>query len=71
MITSVPILWRLKSQRYQLYGSRCPDCQQVSFPPREVCPLCAQQTEQPFSLASDNEVTQEALTATFLVEAHA
>jgi uncharacterized OB-fold protein len=71
MITSVPILWRLKSQRYQLYGSRCPDCQQVSFPPREVCSLCAQRTEQPFSHTSDSEVAQEALTAAFLVEAHA
>jgi uncharacterized OB-fold protein len=33
--------WRLNDQRYTLQGARCEVCQQVSFPPRDVCPKCA------------------------------
>lgn len=33
--------WRLNDQRYALQGARCEVCQQVTFPPREVCPKCA------------------------------
>ena len=32
--------WRLKGQRYALKGAKCENCQQVTFPPREVCPHC-------------------------------
>ena len=32
--------WRLKGQRYALQGSKCQNCQNVMFPPREVCPYC-------------------------------
>ena len=32
--------WRLKGQRYALQGSKCQNCQNVMFPPREVCPHC-------------------------------
>lgn len=32
--------WRLKGQRYALKGTKCECCQQVIFPPREVCPYC-------------------------------
>ncbi len=33
--------WRLKGQRYAMQGAKCDNCGQVSFPPREVCPHCA------------------------------
>ncbi len=45
--------WRLKGQRYALQGTKCENCQNVMFPPREVCPHCqarnaaAYQNEQP------------------------
>ena len=34
--------WRLKAQRYSLTGQSCPDCNQNIFPPRPVCPHCAE-----------------------------
>jgi uncharacterized OB-fold protein len=37
----VPRHWRIKKQRYQLMGSQCPDCKEVSFPPRDICPRCS------------------------------
>lgn len=40
--TSIAKHWRLKQQRYRLMGRICPDCDMVTFPPREVCPHCAE-----------------------------
>ena len=42
---SVPIQWRTKKQRYNLQGSRCPECSNVVFPPRGVCPYCSREHE--------------------------
>lgn len=33
--------WRLKQQRYGLIGEVCPNCDYKIFPPRDVCPNCA------------------------------
>jgi uncharacterized OB-fold protein len=38
--------WRLNDQRYALKGVRCEGCNQVLFPPREVCPDCRERAEQ-------------------------
>jgi uncharacterized OB-fold protein len=35
--------WRLQAQRYRLEGSICPSCGEPMFPPRPVCPHCANQ----------------------------
>jgi len=40
--------WRLKAQRYSLTGQTCPDCNQNIFPPRPVCPHCAETTAPVF-----------------------
>lgn len=32
--------WRLNKQRYAMKAARCEKCGEVSFPPREVCPVC-------------------------------
>jgi uncharacterized OB-fold protein len=32
--------WRIKGQRYALKGAQCEKCNNVTFPPREVCPHC-------------------------------
>ena len=37
----VPRYWRLKKQRYSLVGETCPTCNAHLFPPRAVCPNCA------------------------------
>jgi len=36
----IPRHWRLKAQRYRLEGSTCPNCRQLIFPPRPICPNC-------------------------------
>lgn len=41
----VPRYWRLKKQRYALVGQICPTCASYLFPPRAVCPVCADRTE--------------------------
>jgi uncharacterized OB-fold protein len=70
MISSVPIMWRLKNQRYQLSGTVCPDCGQSAFPPREVCPHCSENIKVLFPV-DNQKTTEEYLTERFLIEAHA
>ncbi len=38
----VPRHWRVKKQRYALVGETCPHCHARLFPPRAVCPYCAE-----------------------------
>jgi uncharacterized OB-fold protein len=40
--------WRLKAQRYSLAGQACPDCNTVSFPPRNICPACSEASDHIF-----------------------
>jgi uncharacterized protein len=47
MSTEIAQHWRLKSQRYQLVGEVCPKCNGKIFPPRDVCPYCAEGPAQP------------------------
>lgn len=39
---SIARFWRETPRRYNLGGSRCTNCRTVYFPPRSVCPTCAQ-----------------------------
>ncbi len=49
--------WRLKAQRYQLVGEVCPTCNGKIFPPRDVCPYCADKSGQPeFKFSGRGEV---------------
>lgn len=36
----VPRNWRLKHQRYRLRGTRCLQCEKLSFPPVLICSKC-------------------------------
>lgn len=36
----VPRFWRQITNRYNLIGTRCDNCDEVFFPPRHVCPIC-------------------------------
>ena len=33
-------MWREMPSRYRMQGDRCGSCDQVYFPPREICPVC-------------------------------
>ncbi len=49
--------WRLNPQRYQLVGEVCPKCDKKIFPPRDVCPHCAEAEAQPtFQFSGRGEV---------------
>lgn len=37
---SITINWRLRKQRYQLVGQKCPICEIALFPCAQVCPNC-------------------------------
>ena len=39
-MADIPRNWRLREQRYRLQGSRCPDCESLYFPPRQICSKC-------------------------------
>jgi len=36
----VPRYWRHQPQRYRLEGNVCASCEEVHFPPKNVCPDC-------------------------------
>ena len=48
--------WRLQKQRYALVGEVCPHCDEKIFPPRDVCPNCAQEARTPFTFSGKGEV---------------
>ena len=57
MTTEIARHWRLKSQRYQLVGEVCPNCNNKMFPPRDVCPECSDSSFQPdFKFSGRGEV---------------
>lgn len=37
---SVPRFWRKIPYRYKLIGTKCEVCEEVYFPPRNICPRC-------------------------------
>ncbi len=58
---SIARFWRETPQRYNLGGCRCTRCGTVYFPPRAVCPTCAQHREslgrlEPILLSGAGEV---------------
>ena len=57
MSTEIARHWRLRAQRYQLLGEVCPNCNEKIFPPRDVCPHCAQNATEPtFQFSGRGEV---------------
>lgn len=57
MTTEIARHWRLNAQRYQLVGEICPKCNGKIFPPRDVCPHCADTERQPdFKFSGKGEV---------------
>ena len=48
--------WRLRKQRYGLIGEICEHCGDKIFPPRDVCPKCAEEAKTPFAFSGRGEV---------------
>ena len=48
--------WRLQKQRYGLVGEQCHHCGENIFPPRDVCPECAQEAQEIFRVSGKGEV---------------
>jgi uncharacterized OB-fold protein len=42
----VPRHWRHRRQSYALQGETCPRCKSHLFPPRAVCPRCANGSQE-------------------------
>ena len=52
----VPRHWRMKKQRYALVGETCPHCKARLFPPRAVCPHCAEEARTQTTYAQTGAV---------------
>ena len=48
--------WRLQKQRYGLVGEKCHHCGVNIFPPRDVCPECAQAAHEMYRFSGKGEV---------------
>jgi uncharacterized OB-fold protein len=48
--------WRLRKQRYSLVGEVCERCGDKIFPPRDVCPNCAEEAKTPYAFSGKGEV---------------
>lgn len=42
---NVPRFWRKIEKRYNLVGTKCSNCGQAFFPPRNICPNCRREGE--------------------------
>jgi uncharacterized protein len=48
--------WRLQKQRYGLVGEVCEHCGSKIFPPRDVCPTCAEEAKTLYQFSGKGEV---------------
>lgn len=48
--------WRLQKQRYGLVGELCEHCGEKIFPPRDVCPICAEKAITRYQFSGKGEV---------------
>ncbi|PTD93508.1 transcriptional regulator [archaeon SCG-AAA382B04] len=42
---NIPRFWRKINNRYNLMGTKCENCGQTYFPPRNICPNCRREGE--------------------------
>jgi uncharacterized protein len=53
---TIPGNWRIRQQRYSLKAEVCEACGNTIFPPRDVCPHCAEQRQSWTNLSGRGEV---------------
>ena len=56
MSQEAPRHWRLNKQRYAMVGEICLSCEEVIFPPRDICPNCKQEARTPYVLNGKGQV---------------
>jgi len=56
MAISIARNWRTRQQRYSLKAEVCNVCGKTIFPPRDVCPHCAEQKQSWTNLSGQGEV---------------
>lgn len=55
--SSVPLFWRLRESKYRLMGTRCVACNEMYFPPRQLCPNCRRDGKiEPFQFSGNGEI---------------
>jgi uncharacterized OB-fold protein len=35
-----PLFWRFSPEIYRLIGTKCKDCDHITYPRRKICPIC-------------------------------
>jgi hypothetical protein len=60
MALQLPRDWRLRRERYQLVGGRCPECGRLHFPNRPVCRQCGKEGPEPYRFDGKGEVYSHA-----------
>ncbi len=54
---SIPRFWRNIQSRYNLIGTKCSNCNEIYFPPRNLCPKCRRMSKiEKFKLQGRGEV---------------
>ena len=54
---SIPRFWRNIKGRYNLIGTKCLNCSEIYFPPRNLCPRCRRMSKiEEFKLQGRGEV---------------
>ncbi len=43
-MSEVPRFWRESKHRYRLVGTKCENCGNLYFPPRDICPTCRRES---------------------------
>jgi len=55
--SSVPMFWRMKDSKYRLTGTKCSNCGQAFFPPRNLCPNCRRRGKiEPLNFSGKGEI---------------
>ncbi len=52
----IPRNWRLQQQRYRLAGKVCEHCNEMTFPPRAICPRCEVAAQTPLFGSNTEQV---------------
>ncbi|AAM30565.1 MULTISPECIES: Zn-ribbon domain-containing OB-fold protein [Methanosarcina] len=61
-MSSVPRFWRNLGSRYNLEGTRCKECGEYFYPPRNVCVNCRRMGElEPFKFKGTGEIVSYTL----------
>lgn len=59
---NVPRFWRKIQNRYNLVGTKCNNCGQAYFPPRNICPNCRRKGE-----IVDHSMNQKGVLVTYTI----